>query len=316
PHHFPPLPHPYPSENSSEPINNPHQNQQISKSSKTQREEKMRGTNHLIGVLNFLTFLLSIPIIGGGIWLSSKANSTDCLRFLQWPIIVIGVCIMVVSLAGFAGACYRNTMLMWIYLFVMFFVLAALVGFIIFAYSVTDKGAGRPLLNRNYFDYYLQDYSGWLAERVASNSYWIKIGSCVRDSKVCPKMGVDVNGIPETADMFYRRRLSSIQSGCCKPPTECGFAYVRGTVYNQDCNMWSNDQQQLCYSCNSCKAGVLASIKKSWRKVSVINIVVLIILVIVYVIGCAAFRNNRRMDNDESYGEARMTKARPSSLHF
>ncbi|CAN1141170.1 TET3 [Linum perenne] len=284
----------------------------------------MRGTNHLIGVLNFLTFLLSIPIIGGGIWLSTKANSTDCLRFLQWPIIVIGVCIMVVSLAGFAGACYRNTMLMWIYLFVMFFVLAALIGFIIFAYSVTDKGAGRPLLNRAYSDYYLQDYSGWLAERVASNSYWMKIASCVRHSKVCPKMGVTVNGIPETSDMFYRRKLSSIQSGCCKPPTECGFSYVNetiwtssgGMVYNTDCNMWSNDQGQLCYTCNSCKAGVLASIKKSWRKVSVINIIVLIILVIVYVIGCAAFRNNRRMDNDESYGEARMTKARPSSIHF
>ncbi|CAN1326961.1 TET3 [Linum perenne] len=118
---------------------------------------------------------------------------------------------MVVSLAGFAGACYRNTMLMWIYLFVMFFVLAALIGFIIFAYSVTDKGAGRPLLNRAYSDYYLQDYSGWLAERVASNSYWMKIASCVRDSKVCPKMGVTVNGIPETSDMFYRRKLSSIQ---------------------------------------------------------------------------------------------------------
>ncbi|CAN1326958.1 TET3 [Linum perenne] len=270
----------------------------------------MRGTNHLIGVLNFLTFLLSIPIIGGGIWLSTKANSTDCLRFLQWPIIVIGVCIMVVSLAGFAGACYRNTMLMWIYLFVMFFVLAALIGFIIFAYSVTDKGAGRPLLNRAYSDYYLQDYSGWLAERVASNSYWMKIASCVRDSKVCPKMGVTC------VSNFILLGLLLVQSGCCKPPTECGFSSSGGMVYNTDCNMWSNDQGQLCYTCNSCKAGVLASIKKSWRKVSVINIIVLIILVIVYVIGCAAFRNNRRMDNDESYGEARMTKARPSSIHF
>ncbi|CAL1403324.1 unnamed protein product [Linum trigynum] len=284
----------------------------------------MRATNHLIGLLNFLTFLLSIPIIGGGIWLSTRANSTDCLKFLQWPIIVIGVCIMVVSLAGFAGACYRNTMLMWVYLFVMFFVLAALVGFIIFAYAVTDKGAGRSLLNRAYFDYYLQDYSGWLEERVASDSYWGKIASCVRDSKACAKMGVTVNGVPETSDMFYRRRLNSIQSGCCKPPTECGFTYVNetiwtssgGVVYNPDCNLWSNDQAQLCYSCSSCKAGVLASIKKSWRKVSVINIVVLIILVIVYVIGCAAFRNNRRMDNDESYGQARMTKARPSSIQF
>ncbi|XP_031280710.1 tetraspanin-3-like [Pistacia vera] len=285
----------------------------------------MRNSNHLIGLLNFLTFLLSIPILGGGIWLSSRANNTDCLKFLQWPLIIIGVAIMVVSLAGFAGACYRNTFLMWFYLFVMFFIIAALIGFIIFAYAVTDKGSGRPVMNRNYLDYYLQDYSGWLEKRVASDSYWGKISSCIRDSKVCSKMGRTVSGVPETADMFYSRKLNSVESGCCKPPTECGYTYVNETFWNpgggssgtnSDCTQWSNDQQQLCYQCNSCKAGVLASLKKSWRKVSVINIVVMVILVIFYVIAYAAFRNNRRIDNDEPYGEARMTKSQPSRIQL
>lgn len=231
---------------------------------------------------------------------------------------------MVVSLAGFAGACYRNTFLMWAYLFVMFFIIAALLGFIIFAYVVTDKGSGRPLPNRAYSDYYLHDYSGWLKDRVASDSYWHKIGSCIRDSKVCGKMGRTTSGVPETADTFYSRKLSSIESGCCKPPTECGFTYMNetfwsssgGVVYSTDCNTWNNDQERLCYSCNSCKAGLLANLRKSWRKVSVINIVILIILVIAYVVGCAAFRNNRRIDNDEPYGEARMTKSQPSRIHL
>ncbi|KAF9675234.1 hypothetical protein SADUNF_Sadunf09G0010900 [Salix dunnii] len=284
----------------------------------------MRTSNHLIGVLNFLTFLLSIPILGGGIWLSSRANNTDCLKFLQWPLIIIGISIMVVSLAGFAGACYRNTFLMWVYLFVMFFIIAALLGFIIFAYVVTDKGSGRPLINRAYYDYYLEDYSGWLKERVDSYSYWRKISSCIRDSKVCGKMGKNFNGVPESADMFYSRKLSSIESGCCKPLSECGYTYVNetfwtpsgGVVPSTDCNTWNSDQEQLCYSCNSCKAGVLANIRKSWRKVSIINIVILIILVIAYVIGCAAFRNNRRIDNDEPSGEARMTKSQPSRIHL
>lgn len=171
----------------------------------------MRASNQLIGLLNFLTFLLSIPILGGGIWLSSRANNTDCLKFLQWPLIVIGVAIMVVSLAGFAGACYRNTFLMWLYLFVMFFIIAALLGFIIFAFVVTDKGSGRVVSNRNYLDYYLQDYSGWLEKRVASDSYWGKISSCIRDSKVCSKMGRSVGGVAETPDMFYMRKLSPIE---------------------------------------------------------------------------------------------------------
>ncbi|KAL3653083.1 Tetraspanin-3 [Castilleja foliolosa] len=285
----------------------------------------MRTSNHLIGFLNFLTFLLSIPILSGGIWLSSRANNTDCMKFLQWPLIVIGVAIMVVSLAGFAGACYRNNFLMYLYLWAMFLIIAALIGFVIFAYAVTDRGSGRPVLNRAYQDYSLQDYSGWLADRVARDSYWNKIGSCIRDSHVCRRIGRNVGGVPEPAEMFYRRRLSPIESGCCKPPTSCGLMFINETVWSPgggplgsdpDCLRWSNDQEQLCFGCNSCKAGVLASLKKSWRKVSVINIVILIILVIVYVVACAAFRHNKRIDNDEPYGETRMEKSRPSWIHF
>lgn len=116
-----------------------------------------------------------------------------------------------------------------------------------------------------------------------------------------------------------------IQSGCCKPPTECGYIYQNETVWtfgagltgtNPDCSSWNNDQEILCYNCNSCKAGVLASLKKSWRKVSVINIVILVILVIVYVVACAAFRHNKKIDNDEPYGDTRMEKAQPSRIHF
>lgn len=67
-------------------------------------------------------------------------------------------------------------------------------------------------MNRAYLDYYLQDYSGWLEERVADNSYWVKIASCVRDSKACgSKFGRFVNGVPETPDMFYNRRLNPIE---------------------------------------------------------------------------------------------------------
>lgn len=118
---------------------------------------------------------------------------------------------MVVSLAGFAGACYRNTFLLRFYLVVMFCVIGVLIGFIIFAYVVTDKGSGRRVMNRGYLDYYLEDYSGWLEERVASDEYWGKISSCIRDSKACRKLARNFNDVPETADMFFERKLNPIQ---------------------------------------------------------------------------------------------------------
>ncbi|KAK8947292.1 Tetraspanin-4 [Platanthera zijinensis] len=291
----------------------------------------MRGTNNLIGAVNFITFLASIPILGGGIWLSSRANSTECLRFLQWPIIIIGICIMVISLMGFVGACYRQTWLLQLYLFVMFLVIAALIGFIVFAFAVTDRGHGQVVINRAFLEYQLSDYSGWLKDRVSNPHQWSKISSCLRDAHVCSGMRRTIRDpatgmvLPEFADMFYHRQLSPIESGCCKPPTSCGYAYLNETLWNpstsmllndNDCIQWSNDQRQLCYRCDSCKAGLLATLRHSWRKVSIINIAILIILVVVYVVACAAFRNNKRMDNDEAYGEARMTKSRPSRFQF
>lgn len=93
----------------------------------------------------------------------------------------------------------------------MFVIIAALIGFIVFAYAVTDKGSGRPVLNRVYPDYYLEDYSGWLKDRVSSDGYWGKIRSCIHDSKACQKTGRVVHGYPETADMYYLRKLNPIQ---------------------------------------------------------------------------------------------------------
>lgn len=140
---------------------------------------------------------------------------------------------------------------------------------------------------------------------------------------VCDTSDIMLSFQSKTNQTLCDLYLSQMQSGCCKPPTECGYTYVNETVWipggdmigpNPDCMLWNNDQRLLCYQCSSCKAGVLGSLKQSWRKVSVINIVVLIILVIFYVIAYAAYRNVKRMDNDEPAGEARMTKSHPS--HF
>lgn len=83
-----------------------------------------------------------------------------------------------------------------------------------------------------------------------------------------------------------------------------------------DCAKWSNDQQLLCFDCDSCKASVLSRIKKSWRSASVVTIVVLVIMVVVYVVACAAFRNNRRSTNNEPYRMGGMTKSTPSTFNF
>ncbi|CAL9197051.1 unnamed protein product [Musa hybrid cultivar] len=259
-----------------------------------------RLSNNLIGVLNFITFLLSVPILGGGIWLATRGGGTDCEKFLQTPMIVLGAFLMAVSLAGLVGACCRNSLLLWIYLFVMFILILLLFFFTVFAFVVTNKGAGHVVSGRGYKDYRLGDYSHWLQKRVEKTKNWAKIRTCLSDAKVCRSL----QEASLSFDQFIKDNLSPIQSGCCKPPSECGFDYENATVWNKpaagfasnntDCETWKNDQSTLCYDCSSCKAGVIANIKDKWKKIAILNIIFLVFLVIVYSIGCCAFRNNRR----------------------
>ncbi|KAM0021024.1 putative tetraspanin/Peripherin [Helianthus debilis subsp. tardiflorus] len=270
----------------------------------------VRFSNNLVGILNFITFLLSIPILIGGVWLSRQGTS-ECERFLDKPVIALGVFLMIVSLAGLIGACCRVTWLLWVYLLVMFLLIVLLFCFTIFAFVVTNKGAGEVVSGKGYKEYRLGDYSGWLQNRVSSEKNWNKIKSCLQDSKVCKSLIDDgSSGAPMPVNEFYNRHLSAIQSGCCKPSDSCGFTYVSPTNWtksntttatNPDCNAWNNDQNILCYNCQSCKAGLLDNIKSDWKKVAVLNVVFLVFLIIVYSIGCCAFRNNREDNSWKRY---------------
>ncbi|KAE8687152.1 putative Nodulin MtN21 /EamA-like transporter family protein [Hibiscus syriacus] len=135
-----------------------------------------RLSNNLVGILNFLTFLLSIPILSAGIWLS-REGVTECERFLEKPVIVIGVFLMLVSLAGLIGACCRVTWLLWLYLVVMFLLIVLGIVFTIFAFAVTNKGAGETLS-----------------------------GKVTRNTDLYLNVSVTE---------FYQEHLSSVQSGCC-----------------------------------------------------------------------------------------------------
>ncbi|KAE9602373.1 putative tetraspanin/Peripherin [Lupinus albus] len=261
----------------------------------------VKCSNSLIGILNFVTLVLSIPIIVAGVWLSKQSN-TECERWLEKPVIALGVFLLIISILGLVGACCRVTWLLWVYLLVMFVLIVILFGFTIFAFVVTNKGAGEAVSGKGYKEYRLGDYSNWLQNRV-NGSTWERIKSCLQSGKLCSKF--ENQFINDNVDKFYTENLSSLQSGCCKPSNDCGFIYKSPTSWtktgnvthtNPDCDSWNNDPNILCYNCQSCKAGLLQNIKSDWKKVAVVNIIFLVFLIIVYSIGCCAFRNNR-MDN-------------------
>ncbi|KAG2263039.1 hypothetical protein Bca52824_070118 [Brassica carinata] len=255
-------------------------------------------SNNLVGILNFFTFLLSVPILSAGIWLGKNA-ATECERFLDKPIVVLGIFLMFVSIAGLVGACCRVSCLLWLYLFAMFLLILLGFCFTIFAFVVTNRGAGEVLSDRGYKEYRVGDYSNWLQKRVSNAKNWDRIRSCLVYSNVCSTFSSRYATV--TVNEFYKTNLNALQSGCCKPSNDCNFTYVSATNWtkttgpytNEDCNVWDNKPGTLCYNCQACKAGLLDNLRNSWKKVAEVNIVFLVFLIIVYSVGCCAFRNNR-----------------------
>ncbi|KAI9117279.1 hypothetical protein K1719_011445 [Acacia pycnantha] len=251
-----------------------------------------RLSNNLILLINFSTLILSIPII-----LESKSlgrDYSDCEKWLQKPILIFGICILVLSTIGLVGVCCNAAAFLWIYLFLMILIIIALFAFNIFLLVITNKGAG--------------NHSNWLQRRVENFDNWNNIKSCLQRGQVCAKFNADHQN--DTVQSLYQSHLSSIQSGCCKPPRVCEFEYESATVWkkpengtssNPDCNAWDNNPNVLCFDCNACKGGVLDNIRNSWFNVCVFNFALILFLCLVCSFGCCAYRNQRREQLNRHY---------------
>lgn len=253
----------------------------------------MALSSTIIAAINFAAMVLSIPIIAAGIWLSTQTDNS-CVKLLQWPVIALGIVILVVALAGFVGAFWRIPWLLFFYLVAMLVLILLLASLVIFIYVVTSSGGAHHAPNRAFLEYRLEDYSGWLRRRVEASYKWDRIKACLSTTSTC----AELNQTYREAQDFFNARLSPLQSGCCKPPTQCGYTFVNPTYWispisiasDMDCVLWSNNQTELCYSCSSCKAGLLANLRKEWRRADVILVLTLVALICVYLMGCCAFR--------------------------
>ncbi|KAI5072979.1 hypothetical protein GOP47_0013085 [Adiantum capillus-veneris] len=276
------------------------------------RPHPMQRKNLPLILINLATLLLSIPILVVGIWLAARHHA-DCLRFLQWPLIVIGIVMMVVSLIGLVGALRRRAFLLWVYICLLTLLILLLLAFTIFAFVVTRGSKGHRVWGANFKEYELNDYSHWMRHKMNHHHTWNKIKKCLMKDQVCNNMN---NKYPSQSIMWHSK-LSYIESGCCKPPTACCYTYVNATNWvnpttagaNMDCGRWSNDPWQLCYNCDSCKAGVIRQVNKDWRKAAKVALAMLVALGVLYVLAWLSFL--QALAHKTLYSTAHSVNARP-----
>lgn len=241
----------------------------------------MGTSNFVIRWINFLTMLLAIAVAIFGVWMSTHHDG--CRKSLTLPVLGLGGFIFLVSMIGFLGALKKNAILLWIYLILLCMILVAILVFTVLAYK----------------EYQLKDYSSWFLKQLNNTDNWKRLKSCLVKSEDCNNLAKQY----KTLKQYKMAKLTPIEAGCCRPPSECGYPVVNASYYdlsfhpvssNEDCKLYKNSRVVKCYNCDSCKAGVAQYMKTEWRVVAIFNLALFVVLSIIYFVGCCARRNAGR----------------------
>ncbi|CAJ1975365.1 unnamed protein product [Sphenostylis stenocarpa] len=252
-----------------------------------------RINNTLVGILHTLPLLLGLAAMGGSAFIHVHG---DCQKVLQYPLLFGGLFISVVSVLGLVGALFRVNAALYLYLLITFFVILAFASLTLVALFVFTKDNAPPHASRVGFT--VRDFSPWLQHYVTADRNWDDAKRCFVQTRVCHGLTV----IGNNGSLVFKH-LSTTQFGCCKPPVQCGFKLKNGTVWEapkagaamnvSDCRAWSDREEKMCFECDACKGGVLASVRKQWRHLTILNACVVVLLTTIYVLACYAIRNNR-----------------------
>ncbi|CAI8619384.1 unnamed protein product [Vicia faba] len=247
--------------------------------------------------INFLTMVLAMVVVTFGMWMSTRHDA--CTKSLTIPVLSIGAVIFLISIVGFLGAKKRSAILLWVYLIMLFFILVGILVFTVLVFIVTNNGSGHSVTGLRYKEYHLQDYSSWFLKELNNSRNWKRLRVCLVKTENCNNLSKKY----KTLKQYKLAKLCPIESGCCRPPSECGYPAVNASYYdlsfhqvspNHDCKRYKNSRAVKCYDCDSCKAGVAQYMKIEWRVVAIFNVVLFAGLSIIYFVGCCARRSAAR----------------------
>jgi len=247
--------------------------------------------------INVLAVLLSLALIGLGIWLATRPG--NCEKYTLVPVFLIGAFFLLVSILGLFGAWFLLVPILYTYLVLTFVVVVGFLVLSIFIFVVTSQGGGHHVAGQTFKEYRLSSYSDYVQDRLNKVSNWNHLKAVIEASDNCEKFD---EVLPANYPSYD---FNPIQSGCCRPPAECGYTMTSNGTFattsvplsaNPDCTRYSNDDSTKCYDCDSCKGGVAQDLKKTGRIAGIVTLVIFLILVVILVLACHAGHRVARRD--------------------
>ncbi|RAL48504.1 hypothetical protein DM860_005928 [Cuscuta australis] len=244
-----------------------------------------------------IQLIIPIFIIVTGVGLSNY-----CVDFhFNKPFIVIGIAMLVIGLIGCIGFGCKDGRAAIAYFVLMVVPLICMIVVIIKwskytryssvvvvpaeAVANQPEAAGAAYIKEHPLDH----FSGFYRRKVTSGIYqWDQIANCLAPTNGCASLDhtTTYNSSQQTPN------LTPLQMGCCMPPPQCGYTFAsptNGTTNNNnqtnvDCARWNVDPSKLCYSCDSCKAGVLVTITKRFKSANGNLLITFVMALIVWVV--------------------------------
>ncbi|MBA0846503.1 hypothetical protein Goshw_003068 [Gossypium schwendimanii] len=223
----------------------------------------VRISNAIFNCINFIPLVLGLIAVVVSVYFN-RNDSTVCETSARNPLLIIGIISVFVAVLALIGSCTKNgSIFLTIYSVLLILIILALFCLTFFALIVSNKELAQRIAGKGVGSVRLKDYSRWLRKNYLDAQHWEK-------------------------------------SGCCKPPMYCKLEQKNATFWEMpksgpdvpdiDCLTWSNDKEKLCYDCKSCKGGFLVDIKKQWRFMAKVNLVILVLILIIFNIGCSVRR--------------------------
>ncbi|KAL0297714.1 UNVERIFIED_CONTAM: Tetraspanin-10 [Sesamum radiatum] len=184
------------------------------------------------------------------------AHHDNCRKSLTLPVIGLGAVILINNWV-FGSAEEQLNLVMDLSHLALHYTGGFLV-FTVLAFIVTNNGSGHNVSGLRYKEYQLQDYSTWFLKQLNNSHNWEHLKSCLVKSDDCNNLSKRYR----TLKQFKSAKLSPIEAGCCRPPSECGYPAVNASFYdlsfhpissNKDCRLYRNSKAVKCYNCDSCK---------------------------------------------------------------
>ncbi|KAI3756443.1 hypothetical protein L1987_56263 [Smallanthus sonchifolius] len=243
--------------------------------------------------INLLTMFVALGVIGFGVWISTHHDG--CRKSLTLPVLGLGALIFVITNDQRLDF-WNNSILLWMYLIMLCLTLLGILVFTVLAFIITNNGTGHNVAGLRFKEYRLQDYNKWFLKELNNSHNWKRLQSCLVKADDCSNLSKRY----KTLKQYKSAKLTHIEAGCCRPPSQCGYPAVNASYYDlsfhpvspvKDCKLYKSSKATKCYNCDSCKAAVAEYMKTEWRVVAIFNVVLFVVVSVIYFVGCCARRN-------------------------